>query len=73
MVWPCECGFVYEGGEAVLAQFGGLEAEDEEHGIDDVGLAVAVGADHAGEVRVEGAEDVPAVVGLEVLELQLVD
>lgn len=73
MVGPRECGFVDEGGEAVLAQFGGLEAEDEEHGIDDIGLAVAVGADDAGEVRVEGTQHVPAVVGLEVLELELVD
>ena len=50
MVRPRECRFVDEGGETILSQFGRLEAEDEEDGIDYVGLAVAVGADDAGEV-----------------------
>jgi hypothetical protein len=62
-----------EGSETVLTQLGGLEAEDKEDGVNDVGLAVAVGANDACEVGIEGAEAVPAVVGLEVLQLQLVD
>ena len=62
-----------EGGQAVLPEFAGFEAEDEEDGVDDVGLAVAVGADDAVEVGVEGAQHVLPVVGLEVDHLELVD
>ncbi len=62
-----------EGGEGVLPEFGAFESEDKEHGIKDVGLAVAVGPDDAGEVRVEGADGVVAEIRLEVGDLELVD
>lgn len=62
-----------KGGQAVLSEFAGFEAEDEEDGVDDVGLAVAVGADYTVEVGVEGAQHVLSVVGLEVDHLELMD
>ena len=62
-----------EGGQTVLPKFAGFEAEDEENGVDDVRLAVAIGADYTVEVGVEGAQHVFSVVGLEVDHLELMD
>ena len=42
----------------------GAEAEDEEHGIDDVGLAAAVGPHDAREALVEGPQHLGGVRGL---------
>ena len=64
---------MYEGCQTVLPEFAGFEAEDEEDGVDDVGLAVAIGADYTVEVRIEGAQNVLSIVGLEVDHLELMD
>ncbi len=52
----------------VEAEFLGAFAEDEEHGVDDVGFARAVGADYGGEAFVEGPNGFGACVGFEVFE-----
>ena len=56
-----------------MPEFARLETKDKEDGVDDVGLAVAVGSDYAVEMLVEGAESVLSAVGFEVDHLELVD
>lgn len=73
MVWPRKGWPVDKCRQTILAQLGGLESKDEKDSIDDVWLAVAIGADDTGEMRVEWTDGVPSVVWFEVLELQLVD
>ena len=62
-----------EGGQAVLPKFAGFEAENKENCVNDVGLTVAIGADYTVEVRVEWAQHVLSVVGLEVDHLELMN
>lgn len=52
----------------VEAELLGALAEDEEHGIDYVGFAGAIGADYGGEAFVEGADGFGACVGFEVFQ-----
>lgn len=77
-----DCGFGVAGGgagvvdelvELVEAHPAGVEAEDEQHALDEVGLPGAVGTHNTGEVAVEGADDLPARVGFEVLQDEVVD
>jgi hypothetical protein len=56
-----------------LPEFGAFEAEHKKHGIKNVGLAITIGPDDAGEMRVERANGVVAEIGLEVGDLELVD
>lgn len=64
---------MYEGGKGVLPEFARFEAKDKEDGVDDVGLAVAIGPDDAVEMLVEGAKSVFSAVGFEVDHLELVN
>ena len=49
----------------------GFLPEDEEHGIDDIGLAATVGADDSRECLVEGADAVLTSVGFEVFDFDV--
>mmetsp|Transcript_75887 Transcript_75887/g.199864 ORF Transcript_75887/g.199864 Transcript_75887/m.199864 type:complete len:431 (+) Transcript_75887:2868-4160(+) len=68
-------------GARLVDQFGHLVqahllralAENEEQGVDGVGLAASVRADDGGEALVEGADNLLAAVGLEVFEDDLPD
>ncbi len=52
----------------IQAELLGIFAEDEEHGVDDVGLAGTVGADDGGEALVEWPHLAHPAVTLEVLQ-----
>jgi len=64
---------VNERSEAVLSEFAGLEAKHEQNGVDDVGLAVAIGSNNTVKMVVKWTYVYVSVVGFEVEQLQLVN
>ncbi len=56
-----------------MPEFGAFESKNKKHGIKNVGLAITIGPDDAGEMEVERADGVVAEIGLEVGDLELVD
>ena len=56
----------------VEAHPAGVESEDEQHALNQVRLARAVGSHHASEIAVELADDLPPCVGFEILKHHVV-